>query len=154
MRMRLPLVVLLLATVGCDSGEVCSDNCPKLEGSYKMTYKDLTAETPDCMVLPAPAGPATVEIMRSGAEVRATLYGNPGRGMLQVTSDFSIAADETPDGGADAGTQSYTLRGYFVPAVLKGDGGTPATITGKWITHGERSGKVCDAERPYTGTRQ
>ena len=143
------LCVWLVA--GCVDSAPCSTHCPKIEGSYLMTYKDLTVQSPDCAATSIPAGPASVEITRSGAEVRATLYGNPGRGMLQDTSDFSIAATGFPDGG----TQTYVLRGYFLPPVRRGvDGGDPGTITGKWITHAERGAQVCDAERPYTGVQQ
>jgi hypothetical protein len=154
MRTVLGGVGLLLA-VGCVDAAPCSTTCPKIEGTYAMSYEATTIESPDCASIPAPTGPSSIVIVRSGAEIRATIFGIPGRGMLQETSDFSIAADETPDGGADAGTQSYVLRGYFLPPAQRGlDGGTPATILGKWITHAERGAKVCDAERPYTGIKQ
>ncbi|MBS1154001.1 MAG: hypothetical protein H6Q89_5699 [Myxococcaceae bacterium] len=146
------LAVLLAA--GCSDSSPCS-SCPKIEGRYLLSYEPVTIASPDCAALPAPAGQPLVEITRGGAEVRATLYGNPGRGVLTDTSDFSISAAEPPDGGSDAGTQSYTLRGYYLPPTLRGaDGGEPAKILGKWITHGESGAKICDAERPFTGVRQ
>ncbi len=150
--MRIGLGGLVILFLGCGDGAPCTTSCPKLEGSYAMTYKELSSQSPDCASLTPPSGPTVIEITRSGAEVRATLNGNPGRGMLQDTSDFSISAT---DGAEDAGFQSLTLRGYFVPPVQRGaDGGDPGTIQGKWITHTERGAKVCDAERPCNGVKQ
>lgn len=120
-----------------------------MEGTYAMTYKAPTTESPDCATLAGPAGPTTIAITRSGAEVRSTFYGIAARGMLQDTSDFSIAGTDSPD---DGGTQqSYTLRGYYVPPKTMG---TMGTIEGKWITHGERGSKVCDVERAASGVQQ
>lgn len=148
MRLLLSCALGLTVATGCSESAPCSA-CPKMEGTYAMTYKAATAESPDCASLAGPAGPATIEITRSGAEVRSVFYGVPARGMLQDSSDFSIAGTDSPtDGGT---TQSYTLRGYYVPPKLTGAKGT---IDGKWITHGERSTKVCDAERPFSGLQQ
>ena len=120
-----------------------------MEGTYAMTYKPPTVESADCATIAGPAGPMTIAITRSGAEVRSTFYGIVARGMLQDTSDFSLAATDSPE---DGGTQqSYTLRGYYVPPKLMG---TTGTIEGKWITHGERGSKMCDVERPATGVQQ
>ena len=150
---RLLLGFTLVLAVGCSPAVPCSV-CPKVEGRYAMTYKAVTSESPDCTKIPAPPGPSTIEITRSGAEVRATLNGSAGRGMLQDSNDFSITATEEADGG-NVGT--LTFRGYFVPPVLKGDGGEPAMINGKWITHTETGGDAgtfCDAQRPATGIKQ
>ena len=153
--MRTALGLALLLMIGCVEADLCSTTCPKMEGTYAMTYRAVTIESADCALVAAAEGPRLIQITRSGAEVRATLNGASGRGMLQDTSDFSIAATEEPDGGTDAGTQSFTLRGYFIPPVMRGaDGGDPAMIEGKWITHAERGAKVCDAERPFTGIKQ
>ena len=151
--MRTVLGVWVLLAIGCVDSAPCS-SCPKIEGTYAMTYKGLTVESPDCATIPAPPGPAVITITRSGAEVRATLNGRPGRGMLQESSDFSIAAAEEPDAGTDAGVQSYVLRGFFIPPTVRADGGEPGTISGKWVTHAESAAKICDAERPATGIKQ
>ncbi len=142
----------VLLEIGCVESAPCTTACPRIEGNYSMTYQPLTVETADCALLPPPAGAANLEITRSGAEIRASLNGAMGRGTLHDTSDFSISANDI---GPDAGTQSYTLRGYFVPPISRGfDGGEPATIKGKWITRAERGAKICDAERPYVGLKQ
>ncbi len=145
---ELSIAFLLVCTAACSGGAPCSA-CPKMEGTYAMTYKAPTAESADCATLAGPEGPKTIEITRSGAEVRSTFYGVTARGMLQDTSDFSIAGSDFPE---DGGTQqSYTLRGYYVPPKLMG---TTGTIEGKWITHGEKASKVCDVERPFSGVQQ
>jgi hypothetical protein len=141
-------VVAAATAAGCSGGSPCSA-CPKIEGTYAMTYQPPTVESTDCAGLPGPEGPATIAITRSGAEVRSTFYGVSARGMLQDTSDFSISGTSSPE---DGGTQqSYTLRGYYVPPKATG---LPGTIEGKWITHGERGSKVCDVERAASGQQQ
>lgn len=146
--MRMLLVaVLLLVVTACSEAAPCS-NCPKMEGTYAMTYKAPTVTTTDCGAVPGPEGPSSITITRSGAEVRSTFYGVTARGMLQDTSDFQIAGTDTPEDGGTV--QSYTLRGYYVP----GKSGAKGTIEAKWITHGEKGSKTCDVERACTGVQQ
>lgn len=157
MRIAASLLVLgliVLTAARCDGGSPCG-TCPKVEGTYALTYKAASSESPDCASIPAPPGPARLEITRAGAVLRASLNGAPGQGLLQETLDFSISAVEEPDGGTDGGSQqTVMLRGYFVAPVVKGDGGEPGALIGKWVTHTERGAKFCDAERQATGVKQ
>ncbi len=151
--MRIVPAALVVLFLGCGDASPCA-SCPALNGTFAMTYEATTIESPDCASLPAPAGPASVTITRSGAELRSTIYGVPGRGVLQASADFAITAAEVPDGGADAGGQSYVLRGYYLASTRAGADAGSGSIIGKWITHGERGAKICDAERPFTGIKQ
>lgn len=154
--MRIPgFIFAALLINSCSTGAPCS-SCPKMEGRYAMTYKDPTVESPDCATVTSPPGPLTIEITRSGAEIRSTFNGTPARGMLQDTSDFSLLGTAEPDGGTDGGSQTtLTLRGFYLPEKRRGeDGGEPAQLVAKWVTHTERGAKLCDAERPATGVKQ
>ena len=133
--MRIVLGLAPLLMIGCVEAGLCSSNCPKMEGNYAMTYRALTVQSADCAAVPAAEGPRLIQITRSGAEVRATLNGASGRGMLQDTSDFSIAATEEPDGGTDAGSDGGAGDGG------RGDGGTDGGTDGGLADGGQGQGQ-------------
>ncbi len=153
--MRIVLGLALLLNLGCDGSALCS-SCQKMEGTYALTAGHPAIESPDCASVPASPVPASVTITRQGAELRATIYGIKGRGVQLDTADFSISGAEEPDGGAKAGTASFTLRGLFRAGMSSADAGmiTPASLEGTWVTHAERGDKICDAQQSYLGIKQ
>lgn len=155
--MRIAAVIGVLLLAGCgETPGLCSDTvCAKLEGSYAMEYEPVTIESPDCATVPGLAPPANVVLKRKGSEVTTSVSGIPARGFLQGTAEFSLLGTAGTDGGSDAGASTYTLRGYYAAGTAKPDAGIPpGRILGKWITHAENGTRSCDAERPFTGTKQ
>lgn len=155
--MRIAVVIGVLLLSGCgDTPGLCTQTaCAKVEGSYAMEYEPVTIESPDCATLPQIAAPAGVVLKRMGSEVTATIGGIPARGFLQGTAEFSLLGTAETDGGTDAGVSTFSLRGYYSAGTAKPDAGSPpGRILGKWITHVENGTRSCDAERPFTGTKQ
>jgi hypothetical protein len=122
-----------------------------MEGHWNLTYEPYDGGTdlsPDCDAVPPSAGPASVDITRSGAQLHATLAKISSTGTVADTFDFSIRGTE--DSGGDAGNvRQVTLRGYY----LAGGHDAGATLQARWITHTESGSKACDAEQKCVGTR-
>jgi hypothetical protein len=121
-----------------------------MEGKWALTYRDGGGVSGDCVGVSPAEGPATVEILRSGAELRSTLGGLAARGTVYDTSDFTLSATEVFE---DGGSRSLGLKGYFVPAGGKPDGGTPARLEGAFTSRADRGALSCVNDQRFSGLR-
>ncbi len=168
--MRTPMLLfpLSLLLFGCPAAPGLCSACPPIQGHWVLTYQPLDAGdvSPGCAMVPPPGGPATIEILRNGALLHATLDGIDAQGQLTESYDFSISG--TQDLGGDAGNiRQVSLRGYYAPgspvftqdagadggADAGVDTGARATLQARWVTHTEQGSKACDAQQRCVGTR-
>lgn len=135
---------------GDDNVEPCTA-CPAMEGRYTVEFAEGTLPA-ECTSLGIQLPQGALEMNRVGSQLNATLDGVPLQGTVFTTYDFNLAGARGP---MDGGTDTYSLTGRYVPALM--DGGTGSltgTFSGNYTRTTPTGAQRCALGRPYTATQQ
>ncbi|WP_342381719.1 hypothetical protein NVS55_19130 [Myxococcus stipitatus] len=143
-----------LATQGCGDDTVPCDNCPAVEGRYRMAFTDGGVPA-DCTLLGVdlPRG-RPLDITRTGASLAGKLEGVSLSGNVSAEGSFTLAGTQpgAPDGGT---TVNLSLAGRYTPP--EGDGGTArldGTFTGNFSRPSTGAPQRCGIIVPFSATRE
>lgn len=147
-------IAATLATQGCSDDTIACDNCPAVEGRYRMNFGDGGVPA-DCTLIGVdlPRG-QPMDITRTGASLAGKLEGVGLSGNVSAEGSFTLAGTQAgaPDGGISV---NLSLAGRYTPP--EGDGGTArldGTFTGNFSRPSTNAPQRCGIVVPFSATRE